>query len=454
MTAFAQVVCSTGSTCDLPASSYTVSGIAATGNASGNTLTIQSADTATNMTSQYDNTGIINNNGILNNGDLAGKTYPWLRVMGPNSAINNYGTFNNSGEFYAQNVTDFSPSATPGAGVVFNAAGATLNNGSTVVPADMEFYGTASLTNAGTFNNYGSIYTFTDSTDNSSISNSGTFVNYAAAGNLNLDGVFSNTGALTNVAGAGIEISGNFTNGATGTFTNNGQLNFNNYGSGSGPGTITNQGKVIVNAGAFGPTSAGYYPPGNFIQQIGGSLLVNGQITANSFDIQGGTVSGVGTLGASGVATSVTIDSGATMAPGSTSSPLTVDGTLNMAGTLQLNLLSSRIGQAGLSSAVNTTGTTNLSGNLQILLANGFSAQVGDYFDVLSSSGGLSGALSASQWSSGGYTFQSSIVNGTTLQLAVTSVTTTSAGVPAPMTMSLFALTLFGLGALRKRRWA
>jgi len=465
----------------VPASNFTVgtgaSSTVVSGNPDGNTVLITSNQTADLPVQTYYSVGPIQNHGTFNNGN--GTAFPWLRIMGPAATFDNYGTANNLSDLYVQDISVLGTNATPGSGSIYNHSGGTFNNGSGIFDPKQGAYGYGSIssydlstiTNDGTFNNYSYLYTFKNNIDNSGIVNNGQFNNYAPKDSfgptMDLEGSLTNTGTLHNAAGAAMTMGGTFTNAATGVFINEGSYESSVFGP-TNPGTLINQGRVEFRASATGQ-SPNFYAPGHFIQQPGGTLIVDGRFVESRFEIQGGTVSGSGTLDtthsdAGSGAQNVLIGPGSTLNPGSgifgnsANNRMTIVGNLSLTGTFEIGLGgggSSGAGQGTQYSFLHvlgdggaSIGLVNLGGVLTVDLAPGFTSQVGNYYDILQADGGLNGVFaSPATFTDGGYTFEEAIL-GNTLRLDVI------AAVPElPSGVLLGCGALLTLIAARRRRF-
>ncbi len=127
--------------------------------------------------------------------------------------------------------------------------------------------------------------------------------------------------------------------------------------------------------------------------QTAGTTTVNGWVQASSVSIQGGILSGVGTV--SLIAGPLSVSSGAIIHPGNSPGILTINGAYNNAGTLAIDILNLAGGPGtGYSQLiVNSTGVSILGGTVQVNLLTGGVVTSGDRFDILHASGGLSGAF-------------------------------------------------------------
>jgi hypothetical protein len=126
---------------------------------------------------------------------------------------------------------------------------------------------------------------------------------------------------------------------------------------------------------------------GTTLAKIGdGEMAVNNQVSlgpGGTINLQAGTLSGVGTVGASVNA------SGGTVAPGNSPGMLTIDGNYNQGsgGTLAIEIGST---QAEVDyDVLNILGDASLAGTLSVSLIDGFTPSGGNTFKVLTASGEL-----------------------------------------------------------------
>jgi hypothetical protein len=112
---------------------------------------------------------------------------------------------------------------------------------------------------------------------------------------------------------------------------------------------------------------------------VRGGTLMSGP-TLNTVQIQGGTLSGAGTVDAH------VVNSGGTMAPGNSPGFLDVTGNYSQsaAGTLALEMAGRNAGTPEFD-RLRVTGTTTLNGTVNLTLLNGFQPSAGEEFRVISS---------------------------------------------------------------------
>jgi hypothetical protein len=310
---------------------------------------------------------------------------------------------------------------------------------------------------------------------------SGAINRIAAGTNLTLDaqngGVYQvlsgNNNALANLTGNAGNLT--LTNGAVfntdttstgGTFTNSGTIT--TAGTGSNQfnitGNIFNTSAGAVNLSGPGDqmTATGQFMNAGMVMIGNGDLLsavdytqtagittidAGGELTTGLFDLQGGTLTGGGTLNGD-----LTVDGG-TFSPGD---PQSIDVTGNYeqtaAGILDFDL-------AGTDSYdhVQVGGTVSLDGTLEVTLEQGFDANIGTVFDVIDwmvpgATGDFSGFVDPT-FDNGTLTFKE-VLNGNQLDLDVVAATASSTPEPSTISMFLCGLLLGGvaLGVRRRRR--
>lgn len=271
---------------------------------------------------------VLTNSGILRNRGGS--------VSTSNGTINNtkQGTVNNKGQVFLGNSSPF------------NNAGKVNNSGQIAITS-------TSFINTGRINNSGHISNGDGSLDNragGSIHNSGTISANANASHISNQGRLVNSGNI-NIGDSGGNATQRLTN--QGHLINKGTIrNYDATLANSGrlrqEGQLINQG-TIKNSGRFNITSTGTVSgvgggngPSQYIQTAG-TTNVNGRLDQGIVDIQGGKLSGNGTVRSS--FSPVSVGPGATISPGGAS----ID-TLNIDGGLDCNgcTLAIDIGGAGL----------------------------------------------------------------------------------------------------------
>jgi hypothetical protein len=214
----------------------------------------------------------------------------------------------------------------------------------------------------------------------------GKFSNRNTIDNL-VDGEISNEHRWFNRSGSVINNSGTFTNSIRGLgLSNEGGSTINNLDSGTfhadqvvnSSGQISNAGTFDISAtGAIGDTGGGTYT------QTNGSTIVNGQLAASVIDIQGGSLSGTGTLTGP-----VTIGAEASVGPGNSLGTMTITGNLDQFGTLAIEL-----GGPSAFDVLDVSGIANLGGDLNVSILPGYTPLAGDSFGILTAAGGISGTF-------------------------------------------------------------
>ncbi len=296
------------------------------------------------------NNGTINNeNGqIINNSNSLFRNFGTLNNDGGGAQLTNFGTLSNSGTIRTiGNVDSYGTLANSGTffvadGVTTIHAGGTLNN-------------TSTFGNGWFVGNNGTINNMSNSTFNNSfvLNNTGTINNMSASS-------FSNGFSLTN--------EGAINNGSGATFTNS--QSFSNSGTFNNNGLFTNSGQVTI-TGVFN-TSTNY-------TQTAGSTQVNGTFATTSgamIDIQGGTLSGNGTINSNLVMSG-------TLIAGTPGNPLQLningDYTQTGSGTFIVGVSSTGNGMLNVSGAA----VLDPGALLDIQLADGFDPQNGTSYFIL-----------------------------------------------------------------------
>jgi hypothetical protein len=304
--------------------------------------------TLTNSGDIYNSGSIRNwNDGTLNNTGTLSNT----------SSVENFGTLSNTGTL-TNDKTLGNRGILTNTNTLNNYSGSTLNN-----------YSGATLTNDGTLNNTGLLNNNTGGTlynnSGATLTNDGNLRNYGALNNkgdlVNNDrllsgGSLTNDGTLTNNSWLNFN-NGNLQN--NGTLTNNGTM-YGYGGSMTNTGTldITATGSLKINIGFYGTEEGFTQTTGNTI--VNGSLVVTGPLfspppppppygggppppspppRAATIDIQGGSLSGSGSIEAS----QIIIGENATVKPGNSPGTLIMIGDVDFFGTLQTEIESSSL---------------------------------------------------------------------------------------------------------------
>ncbi|HEV3084487.1 MAG TPA: hypothetical protein VGY66_32290, partial [Gemmataceae bacterium] len=150
---------------------------------------------------------------------------------------------------------------------------------------------------------------------------------------------------------------------------------------------LDNQGTVIAGSGSTVSATGDYVQTAGTTNLMGGALTVNTVYAVNTFDLEGGTLAGTGTV------TGNVANSGGTVTPGGNEGTgvLTINGayTQSANGTLHLDIggaSSSKFDQ------LNISGSANINGALNVNLINGFTPAAGQNLAVLTS-GSLTGTF-------------------------------------------------------------
>ena len=305
---------------------------------------------------------------------------------------------------------------------------------------------------------------------NTSISIGGA-VDFTGTGSVILNGYAGNVESawITDLGNSNLTQDSGHTISGTGTisvdsFTNNGTVNANSSGNTllletNGVAYSNNGIYEAGNGGAMDVTSlsnisSGTLTGGTYQVNSNSTMILPTAITTNAATIilngTNTTFAAISTLTAN--TGTFKLENGATF---TTAGNLTNSGTisldpstLNITGNLVLNSSSIlNIGlsgtQAGQFDTINITGSATLAGILSLNLASGFTASVGDSFNFINASGGITGSFTnAGPIDVNGYVFDlATTSNGLGLQVAA---------VPEPAALALMAIG--GLGLLTRRR--
>lgn len=365
--------------------------------------------------------------------------------------INSPGTLNNSGALSNGTLDD-------NFGALINAVGGTLgnsgylgnfgglsNSGSLTDSGNLTNFGTGTLTNLGT----GALVYSGLLRNEGALDNKGNLTSFDAIGTLDNYGTLTNygTGTLTyggylgNNQGANLDNYGNLTSfGIYGTLVNDGNLT--NYGTLSTGGLLANNaGAILTNSGALSNTGS-IVGAGAYIQ-TGGQTVNNGSLSQASVQINGGSLSGAGTI----TAAEVIIGSEASVNPGNSPGTLTINGDFFSSGNLIFE-----IAGPGLYDVLDINGDAFFTGGIIEFSFVNFNASVGDYWDFLF-------ADSITGWESLDFAFNglgkglagsfSNIDNGGERLL----ITRTSSPVSEPETYAIFmgGLGLMGFFIVRRK---
>ncbi len=364
-------------------------------------------------------------NGITNSGSLA--------LFASNQTVTDTGDLNNSG--FIDLVGQPADKVT--------VAGNLTNIGGTGDDGTVDLEGANdSLSVSGTVTSSGTIEMLGPSQSVSvtgSLTNSGTGSQLPAvqlSGNLDSLTV---GGTFNNNAGASVTMSG--TNGSvsvTGTFNNGGTVTLSGNGDTLSAASFSNGGGVSVGAGEKIVTTGNY-------TLSGGSLKVNGTLQAAIAFINGGTVSGGGTIvgnvnNGGGIVTASD--------PGSPTI-LTINGNYTQGGNGTLEAFLGGVAAGSGYSQLDVTGTATLGGTLDVDLATGsFTPAAGEDFFLLLAGGGLGGT----QFGSVDFADAPALPNGDTWQVIYNAgnvelqVNGPTSATPEPSSLILFG-TALAMGA-------
>jgi len=177
---------------------------------------------------------------------------------------------------------------------------------------------------------------------------------------------FSNAGSLTQVAGAvgNSVIQAAFTETASGTTSLQG-------GTLSLLSTAANSGTVTVSSGTT-------LSVGSYTQSAGTTVLNGGSINGGPLSIDGGALSGTGTINAS-------VISGGQVVPGGTGAAglLTINGTYTQTATGSLNIELGGTSAGSQYDQLAVSGKASLGGTLSVATINNFQPVLGNAFQVL-----------------------------------------------------------------------
>ncbi len=207
----------------------------------------------------------------------------------------------------------------------------------------------------------------------------------AAAANVisNQSAVAVQAGAEFNLAGfdqhiGSLEGAGGVDLGGASLVTGSNQQSTEYAGSIGGSGSVEK-----VGAGTFILSGNNTFAGQTKLSQ--GTLVVNGSLAGNAL-VAGGTLRGTGTIGGS-------VFNRATIVPGTSGGvgKLTIGGNFTQAPSGSLGI---RLGSPSSYDRLAIGGSAQLNGGLQVSFLNGFQAQPGDTFRILTAGGGVSGTFS------------------------------------------------------------
>jgi autotransporter-associated beta strand protein len=342
------------------------------------------------------NSNIMNNGNLVFTGDSNGVTFSTAgsATITNNSTMsfNDYATAGNSRITNASSGTfDFSGDSTAsksnitnngnlvftglGNGVTFSTAGsATITNNNTISFTDYSTAGKSNITNNGEFT-----FQQNSTAGNATITtNIGDvlFQNTASGGTARF--IFNGTGYLDisgETLGNPVTIGSIEGSGSVSLGTNNLATGLNNLST-FYSGFVTDGGNSGGSGGSLTKIGTGTFTLSGANSYTGGTDINNGTlVAANSSALGTGSV----------------VVSGGTLSLGGPRT-LNIGGnyTQTSVGTLQLGLAGTTAGQWD---NLNITGTTSLTGTLNLVLYNGFHVGRGENFELLDSTGGLTGTF-------------------------------------------------------------
>ncbi|HTS11493.1 MAG TPA: PEP-CTERM sorting domain-containing protein [Candidatus Limnocylindrales bacterium] len=339
-----------------------------------NTGSMTLFDTVLNTVgAQFNNTGTVSLSGYFV------EPFPGDNTFTNNGTLTNYASgvvlaavvFDNSGS-----ITNYGTFYTGGIGTqppVFTNTG-TITNYGTFSTSALEAF-PATVTNNGTITNYGTFLNAPSAfvTNNATFDNFGTLTNQAPFRN-------SVTGSIINETGATISLDANYLDNY-GAITNNGAITItNNSGVGNlyNAGTITNNGSIANNGGALFVETGGTLTnsAGSRFVQTAGQMIVNGTVNSvPAVQIQGGTLSGLGTINGN-----VNNSGGSVEAGEGLGGTFTINGdyTQGTAGMLQVDLAN-----GSLYGVLDVSGLATLDGIVDFDAISGFAPVAGDDFTFL-----------------------------------------------------------------------
>jgi mannose-6-phosphate isomerase-like protein (cupin superfamily)/predicted secreted protein len=287
-------------------------------------------------------------------------------------------TFTNNGSFTLASGGSFTDLAVNGDGVFAGSGTLTLQNAARIRGSGRFILASGVL--QGETSNSGSV-------GNNDI---GLVIEAGALVNANVNGLVLNLdpNATSGLTSAGILRASNggilHLNGSGGgAFSNSGTIEAVNGGQLQFTGSVTSTGLVDVGSSTLAISTAS----GSFTQNSGTFRLAGGTVTsANVLQFNGGLIDARGTVNAS-------INNNATLQPALGGSGLQITGNVSLLTGSHLSFQIGGLVQGQQYSYIGVNGTVSLGGQLVISFVNGFIAQQGDSFTVLTATGPLSGAF-------------------------------------------------------------
>jgi hypothetical protein len=212
-------------------------------------------------------------------------------------------------------------------------------------------------------------------------------LNISSSGSTDPGSVFINNGTFNAVDDADIGLN---------NFGGSGQPAFNNAASGifnkNGASTTTQIATAFNNSGTVNVNAGTLEAAAQFTQTAGSLNLLGGTITGTvPLNIQGGLLTGSGTI-----ANAVT-NIGGTISPGSSAGSITITGNLTLGNNSNLSIELGGVAQGTQYDFLSEAGTAalTLDGNLTLHFINGFQNTVtaSDTFTILTSNQNLAGAF-------------------------------------------------------------
>ncbi len=393
---------------------YTAAGGTITGPAVLNTDTIQ--ETASPPTPS---TIVLVNYATLATDNLAGYTL-WVRgeSFGGNLTLTSAGSFTNHGtlRLESSDSTYDSSLTLGGGGTLTNAADGTLlvnagSGGSRILSGNLTNQGTVTVGAGATLVLNGTLTSFSGGTLTGGTYNvSGTFQFPNAAITTNAAAIVLNGASSQIVNQSNVNALANFaTNTAAGSFTIQNSRNF------TSTAPFSNAGNLTVGS------SSTFTASGNYTQSAGSTTLAGGTLTAGSIAINGGALSGVGTVNGN-VTNAGQVNPGGTGAAGL----LTITGnyTQTSAGVLNIELggttADSQFDQLAVS------GTATLAGTLNINLISSFLPAIPNTFQILPFGSESGDFATKNGLNAGNGIVFTTVYNASNLTLGTTAITTTT----------------------------